>query len=86
MFLNRYGQDDCNQCSAVAQFDVTKTLKQFELENDFYRFLGRKDILLVDFMKRGVTIIVDVYCKMLTKLKRVNQNPGRRKLSSKETI
>jgi len=45
-------------------------------------FWDEKSVLLVDFMERGTTITADVYCEMLTKLRRAIQNRRRGKLSS----
>ncbi|KAF0705241.1 histone-lysine N-methyltransferase SETMAR-like [Aphis craccivora] len=71
----------------MASLNFTKTKKNLtnsghESKNDGYRFLGRKGVLLVDFMERGTTITADVYCKMLNKLRRAIQNRRRGKLSS----
>lgn len=39
------------------------------MENNDYRFLGQKSIVFVDFMEHGTTIVTDVFCEVLTKLK-----------------
>ena len=44
-------------------------------------FWDRKGILLIDFLQRGLTINVDIYCETVRKLRRTIQNKRRGMLS-----
>jgi histone-lysine N-methyltransferase SETMAR len=45
-------------------------------------FWDRKGVLMMEFMQQGVTIMSEVYCETLKKLRRAIQNKRRRMLTS----
>ncbi|KAJ4435135.1 hypothetical protein ANN_23711 [Periplaneta americana] len=51
-------------------------------ESDVHGVLGRKGILLIDFLPRGETVNADRYCETLRKLRRAIQNKRRGMLTA----